>query len=403
MKKTVTVLVLFFVVTTVLCFQAIAADKQQFCNRYADTAVRQYNLGKQHNLPGIVPPAWSNDRNGHFNWCMTVLKNFADSEQGKRQAYLDKNILKEESGNQVFTGTIIGTVTELPDMSNLIEMSEKICAHYADESVRQNKQNISMGCGFKPPSWSTDYNAHKNWCMHGSNFVNADKNLTKRDKQLKACTFLAKNLWVPQMVLGLQHQLGAESIGVKGNVGSDDKFFPSTDYFLQGGITFKTNRVVDHKNMLKHRFEWLWFTPNILNLNYNKDNLKMLPPGIVVGLTGPGDKGLDSEFIGTLGGAFKKECGGDDGAFGGSGLCWYERKGKNLIDLCQLEKLPRGTIVGLKHSKNQASKKLIWGNSVFDPVNPNINPPLGFERRVGGDDGAPAGVGYFWYEKITGE
>ncbi|MCF6266900.1 MAG: hypothetical protein L3J57_10185 [Desulfuromusa sp.] len=92
MKKTATVLACLFVVTAVLCFQAIGADKQLFCNNYADTAVKQYNLGKQHNLPGIVPPAWSNDRNGHYNWCMFMPENVVSNETTKRQVYLDQHL-----------------------------------------------------------------------------------------------------------------------------------------------------------------------------------------------------------------------------------------------------------------------------------------------------------------------
>ncbi len=86
---------------------ALGADKQQFCNTYADKAVTQYNLAKQHNLPGIVPPVWSNDRNGHFNWCMHVPENVANSENAKRQAYLDKYLPQ----NTTEKGMVIGTVT----------------------------------------------------------------------------------------------------------------------------------------------------------------------------------------------------------------------------------------------------------------------------------------------------
>ena len=58
-------------------------------------------------------------------------------------------------------------------------------------------------------------------------------------------------------------------------------------------------------------------------------------------------------------------------------------------------------MVGLKHSLNQASKVIVWNGVTFDPV--KASPvPAGFKRVVGGDLGAPAGQGYFWYEKING-
>ena len=85
---------------------ALSGDKQQFCNSYADKAVSQYNLGKQHNLPGIVPPAWSSDRNAHFFWCMMVPENMADSETAKRQAYLDQHVPKQVASPAVVTGAV---------------------------------------------------------------------------------------------------------------------------------------------------------------------------------------------------------------------------------------------------------------------------------------------------------
>jgi len=98
MKKAIgTVLILFLMLTSEVT-SGLANTKEQFCATYADKAVAQYNQGKQHNLPGIVPPAWSNDRNGHYNWCMMAPENIVNSEDAKRQAYLDKNITKDNQG-----------------------------------------------------------------------------------------------------------------------------------------------------------------------------------------------------------------------------------------------------------------------------------------------------------------
>ena len=90
---------------------ALSGDKQQFCNSYADKAVSQYNIGKQHNLPGIVPPAWSNDRNAHFMWCMMVPENMADSEAAKRKAYLDQHVPKQAASPSMVTGTEKGNAS----------------------------------------------------------------------------------------------------------------------------------------------------------------------------------------------------------------------------------------------------------------------------------------------------
>jgi len=90
---------------------ALSGDKQQFCNSYADKAVRQYNIGKQHNLAGIVPPAWGNDRNAHFMWCMMVPENLANSEASKRQTYLDQYIQKQVPASPTTAGPIKGNVS----------------------------------------------------------------------------------------------------------------------------------------------------------------------------------------------------------------------------------------------------------------------------------------------------
>ena len=103
------------------------------------------------------------------------------------------------------------------------------------------------------------------------------------------------------------------------------------------------------------------------------------------------------------GGFFKKENGGDIGAPSGKGFFWYESTGLNFSDWSVIERLPRGTVVCLKHSLNQPGKVLVWQGRTYDPVNPGITPPPGFARKFGGDIGAPTGQGFYWYEKITGQ
>jgi hypothetical protein len=38
------------------------------------------------------------------------------------------------------------------------------CDAYAGAAVAQNQQNIAQGCGLKGGAWSSDFNAHRNWC-----------------------------------------------------------------------------------------------------------------------------------------------------------------------------------------------------------------------------------------------
>ena len=104
MKNVASTLAMLLIVLFISPVDGLGANKQQFCKNYADKAVAQYNLGKQHNLPGIVPPAWSNDWNGHYNWCMTAPENVANSESAMRQAYLEKYIYKNGKCQHVASG-----------------------------------------------------------------------------------------------------------------------------------------------------------------------------------------------------------------------------------------------------------------------------------------------------------
>jgi hypothetical protein len=136
-----------------------------------------------------------------------------------------------------------------------------------------------------------------------------------------------------------------------------------------------------------------------------------LPPGVVLGLkhsANQRDKGITVFGNDPVSGpqsipGFEKQIGGDLGAPKGQGYFWYESTGVGMgdADWASVDNLPKGTIVGLKHSVNQRAKKLMWKNVTYDPVDASKQPPPGFKRMVGGDLGAPAHQGYYWYQKVT--
>ncbi|HHB76261.1 MAG TPA: hypothetical protein ENK84_06935, partial [Desulfobulbus sp.] len=117
MKKTIGTIMILFFVLCVGVSSGLANTKEQFCKTYADKAVYQYNLGKQYNLPGIVPPAWSNDRNGHYNWCMMAPEKIVNSENARRQAYLDKNITQSNQDKGSTNGAAGNLTVFLPKMA----------------------------------------------------------------------------------------------------------------------------------------------------------------------------------------------------------------------------------------------------------------------------------------------
>ena len=172
----------------------------QFCNKYADKAVAQYKLAKKNNLPNINWPVWSDDWKGHYNWCKTVSEDAATKQTVFRDSYLKKYI-KELS--EFKKGYRIAKVSEFPDPTKLIGLKERISEEYAKKAVHQNKENISNGCGFKGPEWSSDHNAHKNWCLHGDNYLKADQVLAKRESQLKKCSGNSNNIKVGGAILNV--------------------------------------------------------------------------------------------------------------------------------------------------------------------------------------------------------
>ncbi len=409
MMKSVTVfIVISIMLILVSTTSLVGSDKQQFCNNYANTAVKQYYQAKKlFDTHGL---AWSDNREGHYFWCMSVPENVAKNEQNKRQAEISEHQGATQQSQAPKQQPVMGVATvavESLDVGALIGMAAlHICENYARESVGQNKQNLSLDCGFKPPSWSSNFNVHKNWCLHGNNSLQSDKHLADRKKQLARCNGNDLIL-IQEMVLGLRHSANNRY----------DTFLPATKYYASKGIKFVKREVPDLKTLIFNpglAAHWNWITTN--RGTYSRPEMYKLPPGIVIGLsfrTVDNHKTQNFKVFGfsaaekgpgyLQGGSFKKECGGDLGAPSGVGMCWYESTGIGFKDWSLVDNLPKGTVVGLKHNTNQLNKKMVWKNTVYDPSDPNIQPPPGFARKKGGDLGAPSGVGYFWYEKITGE
>jgi hypothetical protein len=60
------------------------------------------------------------------------------------------------------------------------------CEKYAEGAVLQNQENLKIGCGFLGPGWSSDHEAHFNWCKSG-NLNNTKGENTARQQALAQC------------------------------------------------------------------------------------------------------------------------------------------------------------------------------------------------------------------------
>ncbi len=201
---------------------------------------------------------------------------------------------------------------------------------------------------------------------------------------------------IPGLILGLRHNEN-QQLEPSGYMA----FFSAPD-----GAPVDRMDGGDIKAALHRGYEW-WRVRD--NPSADPASWK-LPPGIVFGLKHSQNQrnlsitvfGRDSYFGPSSFPGFTRQAGGDLGAPSGQGYYWYESTGEGFSDWSSADNLPRWTVLGLKHSINQRDKKCSWKGVTYDPANREIAPPPGFVRMVGGDLGAPAGEGYYWYEKITG-
>ena len=60
------------------------------------------------------------------------------------------------------------------------------CKNYADTAVQQNISNINWGCGMSGAAWTSDYNAHYQWCIKGG-WKEAGSHTEARIKALQTC------------------------------------------------------------------------------------------------------------------------------------------------------------------------------------------------------------------------
>lgn len=216
----------------------------------------------------------------------------------------------------------------------------------------------------------------------------------------EAHKYLSPEMLVPGLVFGLRHNMNQERDRINGEY----------TVLFSASVKASVLRHMDGGDLgapLHRGYEW-WMVRD----NSQSDPaswIGKLPPGIVLGLKHSTNQanaritvfGRDPVSSSNFPG-FRRESGGDLGASSGQGYYWYETTGQGFSDWSLVNKLPRWTVLGLKHSRNQRNKKVLWMGREYDPANSSITPPPGFTRRIGGDRNGGSGEGYYWYEKVTG-
>ena len=162
-------------------------------------------------------------------------------------------------------------------------------------------------------------------------------------------------------------------------------------------------------------FSW-WSVPDFL-LDYQcqfPGSVEDLPAGIVLGFahnpnlpnqTAFGCKA--TEGTSPMGG-LRRVNGGDRAGDSGQGYYWYATMTQRNPPSIAAEywdylerNLPMWTVTGLCHSMNRPDEPFYWRGETYNACL-SQRAPKGFRWVNGGDLGAPAGGGYYWFEKTTG-
>ncbi len=135
-----------------------APQRNQFCARYARTAVTQNKQNIQRRC-GYTGPVWQSDYGNHYRWCLMVNAATAKAGEQQRVDALNRCRRKPQS---------------------------TFCAHYARTAVAQNQENIRLGCGNTGPRWQSNYDNHYRWCTTTSQ-SSANYEETQRRHALNRC------------------------------------------------------------------------------------------------------------------------------------------------------------------------------------------------------------------------
>ncbi len=128
----------------------------QACDDYARIAVSQHEQNLRRRC-GFTGSRWTSDYNAHYQWCTTVPWESADSETRARE-----------------------------DELRHCRDRRSTCDDYARIAVSQHEQNLRRRCGFTGSRWTSDYNAHYQWCTTVP-WESADSETRAREEELRRC------------------------------------------------------------------------------------------------------------------------------------------------------------------------------------------------------------------------
>jgi hypothetical protein len=159
---------IFFAAALAASIPASAQGRDERCREYARDAVEQAERNER-NRCGYSGPRWSNDRTGHFAWCMLFPRQAEDENRARADD------LRKCGGGGDRRGGGGGR-----------EGKRANCDTYSSIAAVQADANDKYKCGYRGGEWSNDKRGHFQWCMTNKREFALDE-MRYRSQELQKC------------------------------------------------------------------------------------------------------------------------------------------------------------------------------------------------------------------------
>jgi hypothetical protein len=145
--------------TLVLTVSTASAQGRDDCDGYAREAVEQAHRNERQNC-GFDGPRWSDNRQGHFAWCLISPRQAREENEARREQLqqcerrADRQERRENRRD------------ERKDERRSERVGKRAsCDTYSKIAEAQTEANQKYNCGYRGGEWSTESRAHFGWCM----------------------------------------------------------------------------------------------------------------------------------------------------------------------------------------------------------------------------------------------
>ncbi len=143
------------------CRERGGNGEDNYCRSYARRAVRAQETNERLDC-GFTGPRWHLDSENHYQWCLNAPRKRADFETETRREQLEQ-CRTGDGGSQ-----------------------DGFCQTYARRAVNEQRINEELGCAYTGPRWTSDRDAHYEWCRNVPR-ARAESEGRARRRQLQAC------------------------------------------------------------------------------------------------------------------------------------------------------------------------------------------------------------------------